>query len=92
MTNWPTLSLWPGEVDAGNIGGSIHRWAKNDVIDNDREDWKRISASMRKQPDALRYDRQTIFGFVREGLFGIFKDIVGVKKKILGNQKIKGGI
>ncbi|MBW6055219.1 hypothetical protein HTZ85_24730 [Escherichia coli] len=60
MTNWPTLS-GTGDVDAGNIDGSIHRWAKKEVIDNDREDWKRISASMRKQPDALRYDRQTIF-------------------------------
>ncbi len=50
---WKTLddelayALWPGDVDAGNIDGSIHRWAKNEVIDNDREDWKRISASMR---------------------------------------------
>ncbi|ENM3343823.1 exonuclease VIII, partial [Escherichia coli] len=26
---------------AGNIDGSIHRWAKKEVIDNDREDWKR---------------------------------------------------
>lgn len=26
MTNWPTL--WHGDVDAGNIDGSIHRWAK----------------------------------------------------------------
>ncbi len=64
---WKTLddelayALWLGDVDAGNIDGSIHRWAKKEVIDNDREDWKRISASMRKQPDALRYDRQTIF-------------------------------
>ncbi|MCU7297598.1 exonuclease, partial [Escherichia albertii] len=47
---WKTLddelayALWPGDVDAGNIDGSIHRWAKNEVIDNDREDWKRISA------------------------------------------------
>ncbi len=62
---WKTLddelayALWPGDVDAGNIDGSLHRWAKKEVIDNDREDWKRISASMRKQPDALRYDRQT---------------------------------
>ncbi|HAU9678958.1 TPA: exonuclease, partial [Escherichia coli] len=69
---WKTLdkelacALWPGDVDAGNIDGTIHRWAKNEVIDKDREDWKRISASMRKQPDALRYDRQTIFGLVRE--------------------------
>ncbi|EHQ9372788.1 excisionase family protein [Escherichia coli] len=52
---WKTLddelayALWPGDVDAGNIDGSIHRWAKKEVIDNDREDWKRISASMRKE-------------------------------------------
>ncbi|MCM4288568.1 hypothetical protein MMS63_29140, partial [Escherichia coli] len=44
------LFFWPGDVDAGNIDGTIHRWATNEVIDKDREDWKRISASMRKQP------------------------------------------
>ena len=44
---WKTLddelayALWPSDVDAGNIDGSIHRWAKKEVIDNDREDWKR---------------------------------------------------
>ncbi|ENG7323949.1 exonuclease, partial [Escherichia coli] len=73
---------WPGDVDAGNIDGSIHRWAKNEVIDNDREDWKRISASMRKQPDALRYDRQTIFGLVRERPIDIHKDPVALNKYI----------
>ena len=83
---WKTLddelayALWPGDVDAGNIDGSIHRWAKNEVIDNDREDWKRISASMRKQPDALRYDRQTIFGLVRERPIDIHKDPVALNK------------
>ncbi|MCM4672900.1 exonuclease, partial [Escherichia coli] len=50
------------------------------VIDNDREDWKRISASMRKQPDALRYDRQTIFGLVRERPIDIHKDPVALNK------------
>ncbi|EMV5956247.1 exonuclease, partial [Escherichia coli] len=46
---WKTLdeelayALWPGDINAGNIDGSIHRWAKNEVIDKDREDWKRIS-------------------------------------------------
>ncbi|WP_205248919.1 exonuclease, partial [Escherichia coli] len=85
---WKTLddelayALWPGDVDAGNIDGSIHRWAKNEVIDNDREDWKRISASMRKQPDALRYDRQTIFGLVRERPIDIHKDPVALNKYI----------
>lgn len=93
---WKTLddelayALWPGDVDAGNIDGSIHRWAKNEVIDNDREDWKRISASMRKQPDALRYDRQTIFGLVRERPIDINKDPVALNKYITEYLTTKG--
>ncbi|EII4824062.1 3'-5' exoribonuclease [Escherichia coli] len=93
---WKTLddelayALWPGDVDAGNIDGSIHRWAKNEVIDNDREDWKRISASMRKQPDALRYDRQTIFGLVRERPIDIHKDPVALNKHITEYLTTKG--
>ncbi|EKA5932976.1 3'-5' exoribonuclease [Escherichia coli] len=85
---WKTLdeelayALWPGDINAGNIDGSIHRWAKNEVIDKDREDWKRISASMRKQPDAVRYDRQTIFGLVRERPIDIHKDPVALNKYI----------
>ncbi len=93
---WKTLddelayALWPGDVDAENIDGSIHRWAKNEVIDNDREDWKRISASMRKQPDALRYDRQTIFGLVRERPIDIHKDPVALNKYITEYLTTKG--
>lgn len=93
---WKTLddelayALWPGDVDAGNIDSSIHRWAKNEVIDNDREDWKRISASMRKQPDALRYDRQTIFGLVRERPIDIHKDPVALNKYITEYLTTKG--
>lgn len=93
---WKTLddelayALWPGDVDAGNIDGSIHRWAKNEVIDKDREDWKRISASMRKQPDALRYDRQTIFGLVRERPIDIHKDPVALNKYITEYLTTKG--
>ncbi|EGM8072663.1 3'-5' exoribonuclease [Escherichia albertii] len=93
---WKTLdeelayALWPGDVDAGNIDGSIHHWAKNEVIDNDREDWKRISASMRKQPDALRYDRQTIFGLVRERPIDIHKDPVALNKYITEYLTTKG--
>lgn len=93
---WKTLddelayALWPGDVDAGNIDGSIHRWAKNEVIDNDREDWKRISASIRKQPDALRYDRQTIFGLVRERPIDIHKDPVALNKYICEYLTTKG--
>ncbi|EKO0949103.1 3'-5' exoribonuclease [Escherichia coli] len=83
-------ALWPGDIDAGNIDGSIHRWAKNEVIDNDREDWKRISASMRKQPDALSYDRQTIFGLVRERPIDIHKDPVALNKYITEYLTTKG--
>ncbi|WP_063106923.1 exonuclease [Escherichia coli] len=93
---WKTLdkelacALWPGDVDTGNIDGTIHRWAKNEGIDKDREDWKRISASMRKQPDALRYDRQTIFGLVRERPIDIHKDPVALNKYISEYLTTKG--
>ncbi|EGC6343117.1 exonuclease [Escherichia coli] len=93
---WKTLdnelacALWPGDVDAGNIDGTIHRWAKNEVIDKDREDWKRISASMRKQPEALGYDRQTIFGLVRERPIDIHKDPVALNKYISEYLTTKG--
>ncbi|EML8468115.1 3'-5' exoribonuclease [Escherichia coli] len=93
---WKTLdeelayALWPGDIDTGNIDGSIHRWAKNEFIDKDREDWKRISASMRKQPDAVRYDRQTIFGLVRERPIDIHKDPVALNKYITEYLTTKG--
>ncbi|CTX01362.1 exonuclease [Escherichia coli] len=93
---WKTLdeelayALWPGDIDTGNIDGSIHRWAKNEVIDKDREDWKHISASMRKQPDAVRYDRQTIFGLVRERPIDIHKDPVALNKYITEYLTTKG--
>ncbi|WP_089540001.1 exonuclease [Escherichia coli] len=93
---WKTLdeelayALWPGDINAGNIDGSIHRWAKNEVIDKDREDWKRISASMRKQPDALRYSRQTIFGLVRERPIDTHKDPVALNKYITEYLTTKG--
>ncbi|HAI8883587.1 exonuclease [Escherichia coli] len=93
---WKTLdnelacALWPGDVDAGNIDGTIHHWATNEVIDKDREDWKRISASMRKQPEALAYDRQTIFGLVRERPIDIHKDPVALNKYISEYLTTKG--
>ncbi|MBS9199133.1 3'-5' exoribonuclease [Escherichia coli] len=93
---WKTLDeelacyLWPGDMDAGNIDGSILRWAKNEVIAKDREDWKRISASMRKQPDALRYSCQTIFGLVRERPIDIHKDPVALNKYITEYLATKG--
>ncbi|HFF1935157.1 TPA: 3'-5' exoribonuclease [Escherichia coli] len=93
---WKTLDeelacyLWPGDMDAGNIDGSILRWAKNEVIAKDRENWKRISASMRKQPDALRYSCQTIFGLVRERPIDIHKDPVALNKYITEYLATKG--
>ncbi len=51
---------------------------------------KRISASMRKQPDALRYDRQTIFGLVRERPIDIHKDPVALNKYITEYLTTKG--
>ncbi|EFG1954932.1 exonuclease [Escherichia coli] len=72
------------------MDGSILRWAKNEVIARDREDWKRISASMRKQPDALRYSRQTIFGLVRERPIDIHKDPVALNKYITEYLTTKG--
>ena len=51
---------------------------------------QRISASMRKQPDALRYDRQTIFGLVRERPIDIHKDPVALNKYITEYLTTKG--
>ncbi|MEE7229416.1 3'-5' exoribonuclease [Escherichia coli O6:H10] len=82
--------LWPGDMDPGSIDSNILRWAKNEVIAKDREDWKRISASMRKQPDAIRYNRQTIFGLVRERPLDIHKDPVALNKYITEYLATKG--
>ncbi|HAV8330096.1 3'-5' exoribonuclease [Escherichia coli] len=93
---WKTLDrelasyLWPGDTDPGSIDGNILRWAENEVIAKDREDWKRISASMRKQPDAIRYNRQTIFGLVRERPLDIHKDPVALNKYITEYLATKG--
>ncbi|EFO4444067.1 exonuclease, partial [Escherichia coli] len=48
------------------------------------------SASMRKQPDALRYSRQTIFGLVRERPIDIHKDPVALNKYITEYLTTKG--
>ena len=82
--------LWPGDMDPGSIDGNILRWAENEVIAKDREDWKRISASMRKQPDAIRYNRQTIFCLVRERPLDIHKDPVALNKYITEYLATKG--
>ncbi|HIA7282542.1 TPA: 3'-5' exoribonuclease domain-containing protein, partial [Escherichia coli] len=46
--------------------------------------------SMRKQPDALRYSRQTIFGLVRERPIDIHKDPVALNKYITEYLTTKG--
>ncbi len=45
---------------------------------------------MRKQPDAVRYDRQTIFGLVRERPIDIHKDPVALNKYITEYLTTKG--
>ncbi len=45
---------------------------------------------MRKQPDALRYDRQTIFGLVRERPIDIHKDPIALNKYICEYLTTKG--
>ncbi|WP_320728252.1 RecE family exodeoxyribonuclease [Enterobacter ludwigii] len=85
---WNTLDLelaiafWPGDVAPGNVDGSVLRWAKSEIIGKDREDWKRFSASMRKQPDALIYDPETILGLVRNRPEDIHKDPVALNEYI----------
>lgn len=85
---WNTLDLelaiafWPGDVAPGNVDGSVLRWAKSEIIGKDREDWKRFSASMRKQPEALLYDPETILGLVRNRPEDIHKDPVALNEYI----------
>ncbi len=45
---------------------------------------------MRKQPDAIRYSRQTIFGLVRERSVDIHKDPVALNKYITEYLATKG--
>lgn len=57
-------ALWVGDVDFENIAGEIDRWAKK-KIENDDEDFKRWSMAIRKEPNILKYSRESIFGVVR---------------------------
>ena len=57
-------ALWVGDVDFENIAGEIDRWAKK-KIENDDEDFKRWSMALRKEPNVLKYSRESIFGVVR---------------------------
>ncbi|EPD1441439.1 3'-5' exoribonuclease domain-containing protein [Escherichia coli] len=74
----PALDSWDAEYMQEN------RW------DEASASFVPVSASMRKQPDALRYDRQTIFGLVRERPIDIHKDPVALNKYITEYLTTKG--
>lgn len=57
-------ALWSGDVDPAKTDPSISRWADG-IIKDDREDWKRWSASIITRENILAFDRPTIFGLVR---------------------------
>ncbi len=89
MTNWPTLSglvMWmPETLTAASIAGQ-----KKKLSTTTAKTGSVSLASMRKQPDALRYDRQTIFGLVRERPIDIHKDPVALNKYICEYLTTKG--
>lgn len=57
-------ALWSGDIDPAKTEASIARWA-DDIIKQDREDWKRWSACIVTRENILTYDRPTIFGLIR---------------------------
>lgn len=85
---WKTLDLktavafWPGDVIPGSVDGKILRWAKAEVIEKDREDWKRFSAALRTIGNILEYDDETIFHLVQMRPVDIHKDPVALKNYI----------
>lgn len=69
-------AFWPGDVNPGSVDGEIYRWAKKEVIDKDRDDWKRFSAALRTIKRALDYDLLTIRDLVQMRPDDIHKDAV----------------
>ncbi len=90
LTNWLTLSgavMWMPET----LTAASHRRAKNEVIDNDREDWKAYLASMRHQLYVFRYDRlELLLAPSRERPIDIHKDPVALNKYITEYLTSKG--
>lgn len=69
-------AFWPGDVNPGSVDGEIYRWAKKEVIEKDRDDWKRFSAALRTIKSALEYDLLTIRDLVQMRPDDIHKDAV----------------
>lgn len=70
------IALWPGDVFPGNVPGEIHRWAKKEVMEAEREDWKRFSMALRTTENILKYDALTIRDLVQMRPEDIHKDPV----------------
>jgi hypothetical protein len=75
-------ALWPGDVNPGNVDGEVYRWAKRDVIEKDREDWKRISMALRTTEHILKYDPLTIRDLVQQRPEDIHKNPVALNEYI----------
>lgn len=76
------IYLWPGDVNPGNVDGEVYRWAKRDVIEKDREDWKRISMALRTTEHILKYAPLTIRDLVQQRPEGIHKNPVALNEYI----------
>lgn len=76
------IAFWPGDVNPGNVDGEILRWAKTEVIERDREDWKRFSMAMRTQGNALKYDMNTVLNIVQNRPDDIHKNPVALNDYI----------
>ncbi|HGH3389970.1 TPA: 3'-5' exoribonuclease [Citrobacter freundii] len=93
---WKTLdeelaiAFWAGDVKPGMVDERVLRWAKTEVIGKDRDDWKRFSASLRKHPDALRFNLPTVFGLVRERPDDIHRNPVALNQYISEYLKTNG--
>ncbi|KZR33175.1 hypothetical protein [Enterobacter genomosp. S] len=84
-------ALWPGDVNPGNVDGEVYRWAKRDVIEKDREDWKRISMALRTTEHILKYDPLTIRDLVQQRPENIHKNPVALNEYI-SNFLAKNGV
>ncbi|MCE3116150.1 hypothetical protein LXD80_10095 [Enterobacter sp. ASE] len=85
------IYLWPGDVNPGNVDGEVYRWAKRDVIEKDREDWKRISMALRTTEHILKYDALTIRDLVQQRPEDIHKNPVALNEYI-SNFLAKNGV
>ncbi|MFQ3395153.1 hypothetical protein P9477_17020, partial [Enterobacter mori] len=85
------IYLWSGDVNPGNVDGEVYRWAKREVIEKEREDWKRISMALRTTEHILKYDPLTIRDLVQQRPEDIHKNPVALKEYI-SNFLAKNGV